>query len=47
MSATPMPERLIVKANGECLHERVILALDAGAQVGLVDIQLVTVDDDF
>lgn len=47
MSATPMPERLIVKANGECLHERVILALDAGAEVGLVDIQLVTVDEDF
>ncbi|HIF31309.1 MAG: biopolymer transporter ExbD [Pirellulaceae bacterium] len=47
MSATPKPERLIVQANGEATHERVITALDAGAEVGLTDVQLVTVEDDF
>lgn len=47
MTATPKPERLIVKANGECLHERVVIALDAGAEMEISDIQLVTVDDDF
>lgn len=47
MNATPAPERIIVRANEECLHERVVIALDAGAEVGLEDIQLVTVDEDY
>lgn len=47
MNAMPRPERLIVRANGDCLHERVVTALDAGTEVGIEDIQLVTVDEDY
>jgi biopolymer transport protein ExbD len=46
MSATPKPKRLIVLANGGASHGRVVTALDAGADVGLEDIQLVTVEED-
>jgi biopolymer transport protein ExbD len=47
MSATPRPERLIVRASGEATHERVVKAIDAGTEVGLGEIQLTTVDEDF
>jgi biopolymer transport protein ExbD len=47
MTASPQPERLIVRANRECTHERVVTALDAGADAKIDDIQLVTVDEDY
>lgn len=40
------PTKLMVKANRECLHEKVIVALDAGAAVGMDQIQLQTVEQD-
>jgi biopolymer transport protein ExbD len=37
---------LMVMANGEALHEKVIMALDAGNAVGIENIRLATVSDD-
>jgi biopolymer transport protein ExbD len=45
MSSDPSPQRLIVRVHGDSTHDRTILALDAGADVGLEDVQLVTVDE--
>jgi biopolymer transport protein ExbD len=41
-----IPTRLLVVANGEALHERVVTAIDAGNDVGMDEVQLVTVEDD-
>jgi biopolymer transport protein ExbD len=46
MAKTPKPARLVVRASGGATHERVVIVLDAGAEVGLEDIQLETVDED-
>jgi biopolymer transport protein ExbD len=40
------PSSLMVMADGEALHEKVILALDAGNAVGMENVRLATVDDD-
>lgn len=40
------PSKMLVFANGEALHERVVTAIDAGNDVGMDEVQLVTVDDD-
>lgn len=42
----PPPNKLLVVAHGDALHDRVVAALDAGAEVGLPEIQLVTVEED-
>jgi biopolymer transport protein ExbD len=41
-----VPSKLLVIANGEALHERVVTAIDAGNDVGLEEVQLLTVEDD-
>ena len=38
--------RMLVMANGEANHEKVVTALDAGAAVGMEDVKLVTVEED-
>ncbi len=40
-----IPTKLLVKASGEALHERVIVALDAGTEVGMEQVQLMTVEE--
>jgi biopolymer transport protein ExbD len=40
------PSSLMVMADGEAMHEKVILALDAGNAVGMENVRLATVDDD-
>jgi biopolymer transport protein ExbD len=42
----PPPNKLLVVAHGDALHDRVVTALDAGADVGIPEIQLVTVEDE-
>lgn len=41
-----VPNRLIVKAHGDSMHEKVVAALDAGTSVGMEQIQLQTVESD-
>jgi biopolymer transport protein ExbD len=41
-----VPTRLLVKANGDALHEKVVAALDAGSEVGMEEIQLQKVEED-
>jgi len=45
-SAGNVPTSLLVVANGEALHGKVVDAIDAGAAVGMVKVQLVTVEED-
>lgn len=42
----PPPSKLLVVAHGDALHERVVAALDAGTEVGIPEIQLVTVEEE-
>jgi biopolymer transport protein ExbD len=44
-SAGHVPTKLLVKAHGDSLHEKVVAALDAGTEVGMEEIQLMTVED--
>lgn len=39
------PSSLLVLANGDCHHETVVMALDAGSAVGMQDVRLATVDE--
>jgi biopolymer transport protein ExbD len=41
-----VPRYLLVVASGEALHERVVTAIDAGNEVGMDEVQLVTVEED-
>ena len=41
-----VPSKMLVFANGEALHERVVTAIDAGNEVGMDEVQLVTVEGD-
>jgi len=41
------PTKLLVLASGDAVHERVVAALDAGSAVGMEEVRLATVDDDF
>jgi biopolymer transport protein ExbD len=41
-----VPTRLLVVANGEAFHEKVVTALDAGTAVGMEEVQLVTVEEE-
>ena len=38
--------RMVVVANGECTHQRVVTAIDSGIAVGMDDIQFVSIDVD-
>jgi biopolymer transport protein ExbD len=39
------PTKLLVMANNEALHERVVAAMDAGSSVGMEEIQLMMVEE--
>jgi biopolymer transport protein ExbD len=41
-----IPSKMLVIANGEALHERVVTAIDSGNDVGMEEVQLLTVEDD-
>jgi biopolymer transport protein ExbD len=41
-----IPSKLLVIANGEALHERVVTAIDSGNDVGMEEVQLLTVEED-
>ncbi len=45
-SGLSAPSRLVVLASGDATHQRVVLALDAGSEVGMEDIRLATFEDD-
>ena len=38
--------RMLVMAHGDSLHERVVMVMDAGTDVGMEDVKLVTVEED-
>ncbi len=38
------PNRMLVKANPDALHEKVVAALDSGAYVGIPEIELLTLE---
>jgi biopolymer transport protein ExbD len=40
------PSRLLVKAHGDALHDRVVMAIDAGVAAGFDNVQLSTIEDD-
>lgn len=42
----PVPNRMLVVANGEALFEKVVTALDSGTEVGMEEVQLITVEED-
>ena len=37
---------MLVKAHGDALHEKVVTALDAGAELGMQEVKLTTVEED-
>ena len=39
------PTKLLVKAHGDSLHEKVVAALDAGTEVGMEQVQLMTIEE--
>ena len=41
-----IPTKMLVVANGDALHERVVTAIDAGNEIGMEEVQLATVDDE-
>jgi len=41
-----VPTKLLVKAHGDALWEKVVTALDAGAEVGMQEVKMVTVEED-
>ena len=41
------PSKLLVMANGDARHEKVVMALDAGTAAGIDDVRLANGDDDF
>jgi biopolymer transport protein ExbD len=41
------PSRLLVMANGDARHEKVVMALDAGTAAGIDDVRLASGDDDY
>lgn len=40
-----VPNTLIVEAHGEATHEKVVVAMDAGTEIGMEEVKLRTVDD--
>ena len=45
-SAETAPTKLLVIAHSDAWHEKVVMAMDAGTEVGMADVKLVTVDDE-
>ncbi|HUG66872.1 MAG TPA: biopolymer transporter ExbD [Pirellulaceae bacterium] len=45
-STGKVPNTLLVEANGESLHEKVVAALDAGSDTGFEEVLLLTVEDE-
>ena len=45
-AAGVVPTRMLVVANGEALHEAVVVALDAGTAVRMEEVKLVTVEEE-
>ncbi len=41
-----IPTRLLVVAHGSAVHGRVVMVMDAGTDVGMEDVKLVTVEED-
>lgn len=41
-----VPKHLLVRAHGDALHEKVVTALDAGNEVGMDDVQLLTHEEE-
>ncbi len=41
-----IPTRLLVMANGDAIHGRVVMAIDAGNEIGMESVQLVTQEDE-
>jgi biopolymer transport protein ExbD len=41
------PSSLLVLAHGDCLHETVVMALDAGSAVGMEHVRLASKSDDY
>ena len=46
-SMNRVPTTLRVEAHEEALHERVVAALDAGTEVGMDEVQLLTIQEEF
>jgi hypothetical protein len=44
-SAGNVPSKLLVKAHGDSVIEKVVSALDAGTEVGMEQVQLVKVEE--
>ena len=40
-----VPNTLIVEASGDATHDRVVMALDAGSEIGVQEVKLRTVDE--
>lgn len=45
-SAEQPPTKLLVIAHSDAWHEKIVMAMDAGTEVGMVDVKLVTVDEE-
>jgi biopolymer transport protein ExbD len=41
-----IPTKLLVKAHGDCTHERVVAAIDAGNDVGIEEVKVQTIEDE-
>ena len=41
-----VPNTLIVEAHGDATHEKVVMAMDAGTEIGMEEVKLRTIDDD-
>jgi hypothetical protein len=41
-----IPTKLLVKAHGDCTHERVVMAIDTGNDVGIEEVKVLTVEDE-
>ncbi len=41
-----IPTKLLVKAHGDCTHERVVTAIDAGNDVGIEEVKVQTIEDE-
>ena len=46
MESDPPPTKILVIAHSDAWHEKIVMAMDAGTEVGLADVKLVTVDDE-
>ena len=41
-----VPTKLLVKAHGDCSHERVVTAIDTGNDVGIEEVRVQTIEDE-